>query len=125
MPRQLERTINVDCPDDVAFELAQQALVNIGLRVRELDDASREIRATKGLSIMSYGHNVVIRVEAGGASAWAKTAVTISSKVKFPQMVDYGTNEKLINQFSSQLRHLVATSDRDRIVERDAHRPNI
>ena len=92
------------------MDLARQTLANMGLKIREVDDATGYIRATKGLSIKTYGHVVEVQLEAANPSASTETALTISSRVRFPQLVDYGTNNQIISQFENQLKNLVRTS---------------
>jgi hypothetical protein len=83
-------------PGDPAtvFTAVQTALVAEGLRVDRLDAAAGVIYASAGVTILTWGENITIRVWSGSPGY---TNVSVGSALKFG-LVDWGKNREHIDR---------------------------
>lgn len=99
-------TIHVAAPSEQAFELVQRALTNSGFKIASVDATTKTIRAKKGISLSSWGNTIDVAVQPGGADAANHTAVSATSASPGFQLMDWGSNRKIVEKFKGELAKL-------------------
>jgi hypothetical protein len=82
------------------FQACMQAVPQSGFKLKGSDEASGQIYARKGLSLMSWGESITITVTADGR-------VTIKSSSLPFQLVAYGRNQGNVNKLFAAIGPLV------------------
>jgi hypothetical protein len=129
MPPHHERVIQLACPPQLAFDLAQQAMVQIGLKIENVDLASASIQASKGAKLIAlratYGHRVLVQLQSSGPLSPNQSVLSIYSESKGPAKVDYGLNKKIAEEFERELTEQLRRSAASGDVERSRWRPSV
>ncbi len=82
------------------FQAAMQAVPQSGFKLKGSDPEAGQIKASKGLSLMSWGETITITVGADGR-------VTIKSASLAFQLVAYGKNQANVNKLFAAIGALL------------------
>lgn len=111
MAKRLDQAITIRCPPELAFDLAQLALTRSGLKVKKVDASSGTIIARKGVNLRTWGNKMTVQIESDEKADDALTTMRVTSETTLIQLVDYGTNRKIIDAFELELRRLISRAD--------------
>lgn len=110
MAARLEQIITIRCPPQLVFDLAQLALTRSGLKLKKVDTASGMIVARKGANLRTWGNKVTVQLDNDATPADGLTTLHVTIQTVI-QLVDYGTNRKILDAFELELRRLVSTAE--------------
>lgn len=86
------------------FDSVCAVLPRLGYQIVSADPATGVIQAGAGMSVLSWGENILVRIGSGAAG---DTEVLVTSGLKFG-LVDWGKNQQNISRIHADLAQYVA-----------------
>jgi hypothetical protein len=99
---------NIQAPLELVFQIAQQALNELNLRIHSIDNEAKLVEASKKTSLFSFGEDITIKLESTSDNT---TMIFISSQSKFPQIIDWGTNADNKIAIINQIKMIIENNE--------------